>query len=99
MLVRGNGKYSVGEFDGRKFTEETPQLPCDHGPNFYATQTWGEIAGQEGRRVQIAWMRDGKYPDMPFNQQMSFPCDLTLRTVREDSLGNNVNSHRRSALE
>ena len=31
--------------------------------------------------MQIAWMRGGKYPDMPFNQQMTFPCDLTLRTV------------------
>ena len=44
--------------------------------------TWGEIAGQPGRRVQVAWMRcDGSrfYPEMPFNQQVSFPCDLTLR--------------------
>jgi levanase/fructan beta-fructosidase len=80
VLVRGNGKYSVGEFDGLKFTEETPQRSCDTGPNFYATQSWGEIEGQEGRRVQIAWMRDGKYPDMPFNQQMTFPSNLTLRT-------------------
>ena len=72
-------EYSVGDFDGAKFKAETDQIPCDQGPNFYATQTWGNIAGQEGRRIQIAWMRDGKYPDMPFNQQMTFPCDLTLR--------------------
>lgn len=81
VLVRGNGRYSVGQFDGREFVAETPQRPCDFGPNFYATQSWGDIAGQDGRRVQIAWMRDGKYPDMPFNQQMTFPCDLTLHTV------------------
>jgi levanase/fructan beta-fructosidase len=80
-LVRGNGKYSVGGFDGSRFTPETDQLPCDFGPNFYATQSWGDIAGQEGRRIQIAWMRGGKYPNMPFNQQMTFPCDLTLRTL------------------
>jgi levanase/fructan beta-fructosidase len=79
--VRGNGKYSVGEFDGAKFTPETGQLPCDQGPNFYATQSWGDIAGQPGRRVLIAWMRGGKYPEMPFNQQMTFPTDLTLRKV------------------
>ncbi|MGA2705643.1 MAG: GH32 C-terminal domain-containing protein [Isosphaeraceae bacterium] len=81
VLVRGNGRYSVGEFAGLKFTPETAQRPCDLGPNFYATQSWGDIAGQVGRRVQIAWMRDGKYPDMPFNQQMTFPCDMTLRTL------------------
>src|SRR4030042_1333099 len=33
------------------------------------------------RRVQLAWMRGwDDYPkDMPFNQQLSFPCELTRR--------------------
>lgn len=83
VLVRGDGKYSVGEFDGTEFVEETEQLPCDHGPNFYATMSWGNIEGAPGRRIQIAWMRDGHYPDMPFNQQMSFPCDMTLHTTEQ----------------
>jgi sucrose-6-phosphate hydrolase SacC (GH32 family) len=83
VLVRGNGRYSIGEFDGAKFTPETDQLPCDLGANFYATQSWGDITGQPGRRVQIAWMNGGKYPDMPFNQQMTFPCDLTLHSFPE----------------
>src|ERR1017187_3751598 len=83
VLVRGNGKYSIGEFDGAKFTPETGQLPCDVGANFYATQSWGDIPGKPGRRVQIAWMRDGKYPDMPFNQQLTLPCDMTLRSFPE----------------
>ena len=26
-------------------------------------------------------MRGGEYPDMPFNQQITFPCELTLRTA------------------
>jgi sucrose-6-phosphate hydrolase SacC (GH32 family) len=82
VLVRGNGRYSVGAFDGARFAEETPQLPCDQGPNFYATMSWGGIAGQPDRRVQVAWMRSERmYPGMPFNQQVSFPCDLTLRTL------------------
>jgi len=84
VVVRGNGQYSVGEFDGKRFVEETPQFPCDQGPNFYATMSWGDVEGHPGRRIQVAWMRcEGKdfYPDMPFNQQVSFPCDMTLRTV------------------
>ncbi len=83
VLVRGDGRYSVGDFDGAKFTPQAGPLPCDQGANFYATQSWGDIAGQPGRRVQIAWMRGGKYPDMPFNQQLSFPCDMTLRALPE----------------
>lgn len=83
VLIRGNGKYSVGEFDGTAFVPETEQLSCDYGPNFYATQSWGDIEGAPGRRVQIAWMRDGNYSDMPFNQQMTFPCDLSLRSAAD----------------
>ena len=78
--MRGNGRYSIGEFDGVKFTPEVDQQPGDCGANFYATQSWGNIKDQPGRRIQIAWMPGGKYPDMPFNQQLSFPCDLTLRS-------------------
>jgi len=52
----------------------------DFGGNFYAAQIWNNT----GRRVvQIGWMRGGAYPGMPFNQQMSFPCELSLRTTPE----------------
>ena len=79
VLVRGNGKYSVGDFNGAEFKEETEQFESDSGPNFYATQTWANAPN--GRRVQAAWMRDGVYPEMPFNQQVTFPRELTLRTT------------------
>jgi sucrose-6-phosphate hydrolase SacC (GH32 family) len=75
VLIRGNGHYSVGEFDGQAFHEDAPQTVSDFGPNFYATQSW---EGPHGRRIQLAWMREGSYPDMPFNQQLSFPCELSL---------------------
>ena len=81
VLIRGDGKYSVGEFDGTKFTEETPQILGDGGPNFYATQTFAGTDKADGRRIQLAWMREGQYPDMPFNQQITFPRELTLRTT------------------
>jgi fructan beta-fructosidase len=81
VLIRGDGKYSVGDFDGSAFKEETSQLVCDIGPNFYATQTWTNTETGDGRKIQAAWMRDGVYPDMPFNQQITFPCELTLHTT------------------
>jgi fructan beta-fructosidase len=84
VLVRGDGKYSLGEFNGVEFKEETAQFDSDAGPNFYATQSWEGAPG--GRRVQAAWMRevrDVTYPEMPFNQQVTFPRELTLRTTAE----------------
>ena len=81
VLVRADGKYTLGSFDGTQFNEETPQYTSDVGPNFYATQTWDNTDKADGRRLQVAWMREGSYPDMPFNQQVTFPCQLTLRTT------------------
>lgn len=81
VLVRGNGKYSVGSFNGSEFKEETPQFLSDIGPNFYATQTWENTRTGDGRRIQAAWMRGGAYPEMPFNQQATFPCELTLHST------------------
>jgi len=79
----GNGNYLIGSFDGRKFTPETEVLRSEWGANCYAAQTWSDVPPSDGRRLQIAWMAGGKYPGMPFNQQMSFPRLLTLRTTPE----------------
>jgi sucrose-6-phosphate hydrolase SacC (GH32 family) len=81
VLIQGNGNYSIGNFDGMEFKEETPRFACDVGPNFYATQSWANVETGDGRRVQAAWMRGSNFPEMPFNQQISFPCELTLRTT------------------
>jgi sucrose-6-phosphate hydrolase SacC (GH32 family) len=81
VLIQGNGNYSIGTFDGTEFKEETARYPCDVGPNFYATQTWGNTETGDGRRIQAAWMRGATFPNMPFNQEVSFPCELKLRTT------------------
>ncbi len=81
VLIRGDGKYSTGTFDGTEFREQGPQIPGDIGPNFYASQTWANTDTGDGRRVQAAWVRSDAFPDMPFNQQVSFPCELSLHTV------------------
>ncbi len=75
------GKYFLGEFDGREFHAESGPFILDHGPNYYAAQTWSNAP--DNRRVGIAWMRGGNFPGMPFNQQMSVPFDLSLRTTTE----------------
>jgi len=78
VFTAANGRYLVGRFDGRVFTPESGPHPADAGANFYAVQTFSDIPPMDGRRIQMAWMRGGSYPGMPFNQQMSFPCELTL---------------------
>ena len=79
----GSGKHFIGTFDGDKFRAESETLRTDWGANCYAAQTWSDIPESDGRRLQITWMNGGKYPNMPFNQQMSFPCELTLRSTPE----------------
>jgi sucrose-6-phosphate hydrolase SacC (GH32 family) len=86
IFMKGSGDYIVGAFDGGKFTPETEPIRTHWGGNFYGGQTFQDAPG--GRRVHIAWMSTGKdgpksWPGMPFNQQMSFPRELTLRTTPE----------------
>ncbi len=77
----GNGGYLVGHFDGSVFLSETDVLRAESGTNGYAAQTWSDIPSEDGRRIQISWMAGGQYPNMPFNQQMSFPVELALRST------------------
>jgi len=69
--------YWIGSFDGLAFKPEMGPFKGDFGHNFYASQSWET---PDNKRVQIGWMNRGDYPGMPFNQQMSFPCELSLRS-------------------
>ncbi len=79
ILFDGDGSYLIGNFDGDKFTPETAKMKSDFGKNYYATQTWRNVPEENGRNIQLAWMRGGSYPDMPFNGQMTFPSELLLK--------------------
>ncbi len=83
VFTAANGHYLVGAFNGTTFAPETPLLPGDAGASFYGGQTFSGIPARDGRHIQIAWMRGGEYPNMPFNQQMSFPCTLTLHAATD----------------
>ena len=76
-----DGGYLIGSFDGSRFDPETDVLHAEFGKNGYAAQSWSDIPSDDGRRIQISWMRGGKYPAMPFNQQMSLPVSLRLRST------------------
>ena len=77
-----NGSYALGSFDGQTFRPEGEVERYDWGGVSYAAQTWSDIPEEDGRRIQIAWARI-EIPGMPFNQMMTFPCQLTLRTTPE----------------
>jgi len=84
VFTSANDRYLVGDFDGRRFTPDTTSaIQGNWGKNYYAVQTFSDIPARHGRRIQIGWMNGGKYPEMPFNQQMSFPGELKLRRLPE----------------
>ncbi len=79
LLFGANGNYVIGSFNGKNFTPETSVQTADYGKNFYAGQTWDNAP--DGRCIHIAWMPTKEYPGMPFEQQMTFPTELTLRST------------------
>ena len=80
VLYAADGEYRLGTFDGRSFVPETGKLRLWHG-NFYASQTFSDTP--DGRRVVIGWGNGIAFPGEPFNQQMTLPCELTLRKTTE----------------
>jgi fructan beta-fructosidase len=80
VLTAASSEYMIGQFDGRRFTPETPKLPGQRGDAMYAAQTFSDIPASDGRRIQIGWGRCAT-PGMPFNQMMTFPCELTLHAT------------------
>lgn len=85
LLYDASFEYEIGEFDGKAFTTDHKVHRGDYGPNYYAAQSFNNMP--DGRCVSIGWMRGDNHPflkeDMPFNQQMSFPTGMELRTTAE----------------
>ena len=78
VLTAASSEYRVGTFDGKTFTPETGKLPGHRGAGFYAAQTF--TGAPNGRTVQIGWLQAAT-PAMPFNQSMSLPLQLALRST------------------
>ena len=81
VVWEGDGRYLIGQFDGREFRAESGPHRSKFGAHDYAAQTYSDIPAADGRRIQISWMSGGQYPGMPFNQQMTVPRVLTLRST------------------
>ncbi|QEG37398.1 GH32 C-terminal domain-containing protein [Bythopirellula goksoeyrii] len=79
-----HGEYFIGDFNGTEYTKETEAVRFNYGNMFYASQMFNDIPDEDGRAIQIAWARVN-LPNMPFNQMMTFPVSLSLRTT-EDGL-------------
>lgn len=76
----GSAAYMLGNFNGAVFTPTTAMLPGDNGSGFYASQTFTTMPPGDSRRVRIGWAQIST-PNMPFNQMMYFPTELTLQTT------------------
>jgi sucrose-6-phosphate hydrolase SacC (GH32 family) len=82
VWTAANDRYLVGEFDGKSFKPETQTaLQVDFGKGYYAVQTYSDTP--DGRRIQIGWMNNGRYPRMPFNHQMSVLRELKLKKTAD----------------
>jgi len=73
VSVQTHVYYWVGDFDGQRFTASTEPRLVDHGPDFYAAQTW------DGRFL-IAWMNHWEYArGRECRSFMTVPRELSLR--------------------
>ncbi len=83
VLHAGNGEYQIGDFDGCRFDADSPRLKMDWG-TFYASQCWYGAPPGDPRTLHLAWMMGGGFPaTTSFDQQLTFPCELTLQRLPE----------------
>ncbi|MEI6176097.1 MAG: glycoside hydrolase family 32 protein [Verrucomicrobiota bacterium] len=92
VIADAGTAYEVGDFDGTKWIgfgdkdKDGRRLRFDFGDCYYAAQTFNN--GPDHRVVHVGWLRSaapGFTPfneaGMPFNQQLSVPAEITLRTT------------------
>ncbi|AQQ70986.1 Levanase precursor [Limihaloglobus sulfuriphilus] len=74
--------YLIGSFDGKEFKPETKSLKFNYGNAFYASQAFNNIPSEDGRRIMMGWGRV-PMPGMPYNQMVTFPIELSLKTTTD----------------
>lgn len=90
VLYAADGKYLVGDFDGKEFKPDHKEKKQLWHGRFYAAQSFdnaprtaplfpsGVREFNRPRRVQIGWAQGVTFPGTPFNQQMTVPVELDL---------------------
>jgi len=79
VMSDANGRYMLGEFDGKHFKVDQQEKDYVFGGRYYyAAQTINNMP--DSRRVQIGW-GNYNYPGAPFTQTMLFPNELKLKTA------------------
>jgi len=88
VLYGADGKYLVGDFDGKEFKPNHKGKKQLWYGNFYAAQTFDDGPGRRRgpgadfevgtKRIQLGWAQGVTFPGMPFNQQMTAPVYLML---------------------
>jgi fructan beta-fructosidase len=94
VLYGADGKYLIGDFDGKEFKSDVKEKMQLWYGRFYAAQTFDngppppykpqltELSGLP-RRVQIGWANGVTFPGMPFNQQMTVPVQIGIFADKE----------------
>ena len=80
VMLGANSEYGLGTFDGSQFRMQEKCLPGHRGRGFYAAQSFSDIPREDGRRIMIGWFQTPT-PGMPFNQSMTMPLEVGLKST------------------
>lgn len=85
LIYDASFDYEIGSFDGNRLITDEKNFLGDLGNAYYAAQTFNN--SPDGRTVIIGWLRTRDNNvfvnnKMPFNQQMSFPATMELKTTQ-----------------
>ena len=80
VVYDANNSYIIGSFDGKEFTIESGPHRFIEG-KYYASQNFENLPN--GRMVQIGWNFNLPWDEAVWEQQLSFPTELTLRTTSD----------------
>lgn len=81
VLLGVKNNYYVGDFSGGRFTPSTPLQKQDLSTSYLAAHTFAEAP--DGRHVQIGCIGGSYFPQLPFDQMMGFPKELSLHRTAD----------------